>query len=131
MVVDSNSYGFQRNIRDCLEEDVLLLHSRAQLDSIKYEFEMIVSAFNIKNEILSGSLSEREEVLRYNQGDGISLKGGCHPGLKYNVRFKDLLPGCIQLYEKTDHSFDSVARVDIIVIILSQILPLSELSRKS
>ena len=74
LVVDSNSYGFQRNIRGCLQEDVLLLHSRAQVDSTKYEFQMSVTAFNIKNEILSGSLSEREEVLRYNQEDGISLK---------------------------------------------------------
>ena len=48
LVVDLNSYSFQRHICGWLQEDVLLLHSRAQVDSIKYEFEMIVSAFNIK-----------------------------------------------------------------------------------
>ena len=83
LVVDVSSYGFKKSIRDFLDDDTLALHSREQLDESKYEFSMVLKAFSIRNELLAGSISVKEQILRYNQGDGITLWSNEYPGLIY------------------------------------------------
>ena len=66
---------------------------------------MKLTAFNIKDAILDGSISPKEQLLRYKQGDGITLRSVEYHGFRYNVRFIDIFCGNIQLFEKTNKSF--------------------------
>jgi len=62
LVVDDNSYGFKKIIRDVVDEDTLNLHSREQLDESKYEFSMVLKASRISNELINGSMSIKEKI---------------------------------------------------------------------
>ena len=66
---------------------------------------MNVVAFDIRDQYLSGSISLVDQLNRYNQGDGLSLRSEEYPGLRYNVRLKDVFGGKVQLFEKTSPSF--------------------------
>ena len=66
IVVDENSFGFQRNIRNYLDNIMLLKHLGPQQDKSKFELPTIISAFSIKEEILEGSISIKYQLLQYN-----------------------------------------------------------------
>ena len=72
---------------------------------MKYEFCINVTAFHIKEAVLDRSLGPKDQLLRYNQGDGITLRSDQYAGLKYKVRFKDIFFGDVQLFEKTSPLF--------------------------
>ena len=67
LVVDKNSNGFEKNINQYLEDNILYTHSREQEGSIKYEFMMKIRAFSTRDRVLDGSINDAEQVLRYNQ----------------------------------------------------------------
>ena len=100
LVVDMESYGFWRSIAQYLDDTVLVDHSMEQDGLVKYEFVMKIGAFATHDLVSNGSLDDREQLLRYNQGDGLTLVSAQYKGLKYLVRFKDIFTGRIQLYEK-------------------------------
>ena len=66
---------------------------------------MKIGAFSIRDSVLNGAINEAEQVLRYNQGDGLTLISTQYNGLKYNVCFKDVFTGKVQLYEKVDSHY--------------------------
>ena len=72
LVLDKNSNGFEKNINQYLEDHVLHIHSREQEGSVKYEFMMKIGAFSTCDRVLDGSINDAEQVLRYNQGDGLT-----------------------------------------------------------
>ena len=49
---------------------------------MKYEFCINVTAFHIKEAVLDGSLGPKDQLLRYKQGDGITLRSDEYAGLK-------------------------------------------------
>ena len=103
LVVDDASFGFKKSISDYIDDDILLIHSRQQQDKLKYEFSMKLTAFNIKEAVLDGSLSAKDQLLRYKQGDGITLRSVEDHGLKYNVCFKDFFVGIYNCLKKLAH----------------------------
>ena len=68
-MVDYTSFGFKKSIDDCMDDEILRSHSRQQQDKTKYEFTMKLTAFNIKEAVLDGSISAKDQLLRYKQGD--------------------------------------------------------------
>ena len=60
---------------------------------------MIVTAFTIKDEIIAGSMSLKDQLLYYNQVNGIALRSKEYPGLRCNARFKDTFCDYIQVFE--------------------------------
>ena len=60
---------------------------------------MVIKVFGIRTKKLMGPISDKELILRYNQDNGITLMSEKYPGLQYNVRFKDIMTGDVQLYE--------------------------------
>ena len=86
-----------------MDDEILRSHSRQQQDKTKYEFTMKLTAFNIKEAVLDGSISAKDQLLRYKQGDGITLRSVEYHAFKYNVRFRDIFCGDIQLFEKLTH----------------------------
>ena len=102
LVVNIDSYGFRKSIAQYLDYSTLSNHSREQDGFIKYEFVMKIGAFSIRDSVLNGSINDAEQVLRYNQGDGLTLISTQYKGIKYLVRFKDIFTGQIQLFEKVD-----------------------------
>lgn len=66
---------------------------------------MNVVAFYIHDQSLTGSISFNDQLNRYNQGDGLSLCSNEYPGLRYNVRLKDIFGENVHLFEKTFPSF--------------------------
>ena len=91
LVVDKESYGFEKSILRHLSNDELLAHERAQDGGSKYEFRMILCAFTLRDQFLTNSVNDREQLLRYNQGDGMSLKSVEYPLLRYLVRILNIL----------------------------------------
>ena len=89
-----------------MDDGIVRSHCRQQQDKIKYEFTMKLIAFNIKEAVLDGSISAKDQLLRYKQGDGITLRSVEYHAFKYNVRFRDIFCGDIQLFEKTNPSFE-------------------------
>ena len=105
LVVDNDSYGFRKGIAQYIDNDVLCNHSQEQGGEFKYEFHMTIGAFAIRDSVLNGAINKAEQVLWYNQGDGLTLISTQYNGLKYNVRFKDVFTGKVQLYEKVDSHY--------------------------
>ena len=106
LVIDSESFGFQKSIREYFDDSQLMLHSRMQNGCLKCEFLMKVVAFSIRDQYLNGLISFTDQLNRYNQGDGLSLCSREYPGLRYNVRLKDVFGGKVQLFERTSPSFN-------------------------
>ena len=104
--MDKNSNRFEKNINQYLEDNTFYTHSREQEGSIKYEFMMKIRAFSTRDRVLDGSINDAEHVLRYNQGDGLTLISTQYVGMRYLVQSKDIFNGNIQLYEKAKLSFD-------------------------
>lgn len=75
-----------------MDDATLSIHIREQEGLSKYEFAMTIKAFGICTKILMGLISDKDLALRY-------------PGLHYNIRFKDIYTGQIQLYEKVQPFF--------------------------
>ena len=89
------SYGFRRSIAQYLDDTVLVDHSMEQDGLVKYEFAIKIGAFATRDLVSNGSLDDREQLLRYNQGDGLTLVSAQYKDLKYLVCFKDIFTGRI------------------------------------
>ena len=100
LVVDMESHGFRRSIAQYLDDTVQVDHSMKQDGLVKYQFPIKIAVFVIRDLVSNGSLDDRDQVLRYNQGDGLTLVSKHGKYLKYFGCFKDLFTGRIQLYEK-------------------------------
>ena len=100
-MVDADSFGFKGSISDYINKHVLYLHSREHEGWVKYDFPVRISIFSIRNEITSGL----DKLLRYNQGNGITISSNQYNDLKYNLRFEDIFNGEVQLLEKINPSF--------------------------
>ena len=57
---------------------------------MKYKFVMKSAAFSIRDSVLNGDVNDAEQVLRYNQGDGLTLISTQYNGIRYPVRFNDI-----------------------------------------
>ena len=49
---------------------------------VKYEFAMKVGVFATRDLVSNGSLDDREQLLRYDEGDGLTLVSAQYKGLK-------------------------------------------------
>lgn len=90
---------FQKSISDYLANYNIDLHSQVQNDLTKFEFLIRVTVFHICDEVLNGSVVVKDWLMRYNQGDGLTLVSTQYHGLRYNVRLKDVFSGSVQLFE--------------------------------
>lgn len=88
-----------------MTNDDIGLHSRGQNDLVKFEFLTKVTVFNIHDEILNGSIDKKGQLMKYNQGDGLTLVSTQYNRLGYNVRLKDIFSSSIQLFEQSTASF--------------------------
>ena len=85
LVVDMNSYGFQKSIEQYIDNSVLVDHSREHDGFIKYKFMIKVDASSIQDHVSNGSINDAVQVLRYNQGGGLTLISTQYKGIKYLV----------------------------------------------
>ena len=104
-MLNKQSHRFERNISNYLSSDELQNHIRTQDGNNKYEFRIKLCTFLLRDQLLNNSVDEKEQILRYNQGDGMPLRSVQHPLMKYLVRFKDIVNGDIQLYDQVFPSF--------------------------
>lgn len=78
---------------------------RSQNGGYKYEFRVNICDFSLRDQLLSNCVDQKEQILSYNQGDGMTLCSVQHQLLKCLVRFKDIVNRDIQLYEQVYPSF--------------------------
>jgi hypothetical protein len=107
LVVTANSHKFSF-IRDAVISSggELLDHSFIREEHTMYEFPAHLHHFQDRESIAQGVFSDTELKLKFgSQGDGFTVTLDIY-GIKFGVRFKDILDGRIELYQAPSDDFE-------------------------
>ena len=106
LVVNKQSHGFEKSIVNYLSNEELTNHTTTQDGDCKYKLRMRICVFSLREKLPTNLVDENEQILRYNQVNGMTLRSVQYPQMKYLVCFKDIVSGEIQLYDQFSPSFE-------------------------
>jgi hypothetical protein len=105
LVVTVNTHKFN-SIRDAVGSGELSNHSFVRESDTMYEFPAHLHHFQDRDSISRGIFSDSELKLKFgSQGDGFTVALAIY-GIKFGVRFKDILDGRIEIYQSTSDDYE-------------------------
>jgi hypothetical protein len=112
LVVSTDTHKFNL-IRDRVGSDNLSKHSFIRETKTMYEFPALLKHFQDRDGIQNGIFSDSELKRKFgSQGDGFTVSLAIY-GLKFGVRFKDILNGSVELYQTPSPDYEHPDFFDI------------------